>query len=78
MAEIRLTRDISLSSQPALRQFKRGSDNRGSYNQITNPPISFFLLGFARPLSRSSTTSPVNSHPSVISLARTKRTRGRV
>ena len=78
IAEIRSTRDISLSSQPALRQFKRGSDNRGSYNQVTGPPISFFLVGFVRPLSRSSTTSPVISHPCVISPARTERTRGRV
>ena len=73
MAETRSTRGISLSSQPALRQFKRGS-----YNEVTGPLISFFLVGFVRPLNRSSTTSPVISHPSVISPARTERTRGRV
>ena len=49
MAEIRSTRDISLSSQPALRQFKRGSDNRGYCNQVAGPPISFFS-GFRPPL----------------------------
>ena len=66
-----------LSSQPALHRFKRGSHNWESHDQVAGPPI-IFLVGYARPLSRGPTTSPAISHPSVISLARTERTRGRV